>query len=1266
MFVLDEASQQKLLSLLVAGSGGCGGGGDGGDGGGVATCSLAADANVLVAAVNDRLKVQQQCNAEVQVSETVLCTSESSTCSSVQEEQVICDQVLSSNDKIDSTRDFANVRDVEGEFQNAESLNTDPLMFLASAAEEVKSMMEIGDISANEEGHGGQIHVGWLRSIGTSMDGISTNEGGLPLNSTRKEINTTGQLRSSPTHEDNPVIKAISSSPRASSKNLTNSDFNDQATSVDSKTVHNLLSDPQHTTDSASQPLSQPNLPPNSSSHKLQQESTNLLSSSDSAVGKTQSLLNAEEQKVKLVHSELSTRESKTISNLGRGEGMDSRDVLTEAKLVDEGLMSLLQKAVDIEGVQSEQFAAGDENLMEYCLKMVDQQVSGSPEDAQLANLAMMDEFQLGEANENVVTELPPAPVVDGAGRVKGHENAELAVLHVAVVCKGQQVEENKTEELELPSVPFNDDVHNLNSLDADVESADSAVMSTVSATDIRVPAIPSNDGTSNDVSTHKENVQSADLSVHLSLEMSKSGESPSSLLSDETDDAGPCPFDLTSLASDEAQFPQSGPPISDTIEEPFRSKEDNSKECVQSPEIQLASTISSNILNDRNMRDCEELMDTAPLPVVAPPQARVSDSPTNEDHRNNSNGANNFRLEQQSPNENRNRISVQVRVNFSPPTSNNDMNAKLCYKESEIPSNVHASSPVLPPSSVSKIITSQEAITTLSSPVSNIVNKDQNITEDFAPSPIFTATSRTINPLNRDESNTSESARATLAVTQQLGCGIEHKSVPSEEHAMTDGVVEMDVQSGVNNLKGFTDMSHCVVSMETAISLDAEHEIKVQRTPTERCKGSEKGHIQSGDNRLTECVSVASHRAESALPMDTDKAASPVNTELEVGNDKHDGIREVLNDQSGDNDVAGSAHTQSVESNVCVPLIPELQRPFHLIKEQSHSDDAEDTDDHADSSHTTKSTDACLTQSAESANCVDSELEQQLVPFKEHLLPSDCNEDNADDRNDDVSQLTTASACICTTPSIEQQCTEGTDVLPANALVESNGDHKHDHIDSDLPPSDLTTEIHDQIIEDDRLSSTSGIITTSACFRKEWSDTNSDSQSSTAGLLSRSGSYNLSDSFSSCDQCSLGDCTKSDVHNSSPERVSDPPHESVSGEKTVKRPTSLSSSSFRRKKTWDSGFYAASKIIMTRSKFADLRRIGDDFTISQALTSPFHDISSDGFGSGSPEEEEEEEEECPSKTAGHHQFGRSLSVSSMESASSSVGSLQGDDSSGR
>ena len=407
------------------------------------------------------------------------------------------------------------------------------------------------------------------------------------------------------------------------------------------------------------------------------------------------------------------------------------------------------------------------------------------------------------------------------------------------------------------------------------------------------------------------------------------------------------------------------------------------------------------------------------------------------------------------------------------------------------------------------------------------------------------------------------------------------------------------------------------------------------------------------------------------------------VDAELDVDDEKrkHDGTGEDLdvNDPSDANDLAKSTQTLSVELSVSVPLLPELQQPFHLVvKEQSQSDDAEEMDDHTDSCHTTKSSrDSCLTQSAESANHVDPEAS---VPFEEHPLSSSNNNgDSVDDRSESKS---TTSTSLCTTsspPSIEHRvpctCSTGTD-LHTNASLELNycGDHKHDHsssiIDIDLSHSDLTTEVHDQVVEDDDRSSTnSGIITTSACFRKEWSDTNSESQSSTTGLLSRSGSYGLSDSFNSCDRFSVfGDGTRSGVHyKRSPERVSDAPRESVSCGEMVERPTSLAYSSFRQKKTWDPGFYAASKIIMTRSKCADLRRIGDDFTISQALLSPFHDISGDSFGSRSPEEVEVGEEEvCPSKIAGHHQFGRSLSLSSVESVSSSLGSLQGDDSSGR
>ena len=423
----------------------------------------------------------------------------------------------------------------------------------------------------------------------------------------------------------------------------------------------------------------------------------------------------------------------------------------------------------------------------------------------------------------------------------------------------------------------------------------------------------------------------------------------------------------------------------------------------------------------------------------------------------------------------------------------------------------------------------------------------------------------------------------------------------------------------------------------------------------------------------------VDSDKLHVASPVDTDRMALPttdmdergssvaMDSELKVGNDKHDdGTGEALSGQIGANDViVKSAHTESVESSlrVRVPLIPELQLPFYSVKEQSRSDEI---NDHTDSRHATESTVASLTQSTESSDLANSELERPLVPFKEHppLSSSDHDRDSVDDLNGKA----TTSTCVGTVSSI----------LACADSSEFNSDHNDNNgIDVDLLHSDLTSEVHDQMIENDEdcSSTTSGIITTSACFRKEWSETNSDSQlSSSTGVLSRSGSYTLSDSLNSCDRFSLlSGGTRSGVRRSksSPEGVSDAV--CVSGEETaVQRPTSLlsSSSSFRRKKAWDPGFYAASKIIMTRSKFADLRRIGDDFTISQALSCPFHDISSSGsFGSGSPEEEEEEEEEeelSASKTAGRHQLGRSLSVSSMESTSSSVCSLQGDDSSGR
>ena len=1078
VFVLDDASQQKLLSFLVAGSGGgCGGGG-------VAMCSLAADANVLVAAMNDQL--QQQSNTEVQVSESVLCRNESSTCNSMQEDLIVGDQASSSGDKIDNTRGFAHERDMGRGFQNAETFNTDPLMFLANAAEEVKAMMEIGDdISTNEEGHDRQrMH---LRSIGTCTNAcnysISAKEKQYPpQNSAKKEINVT----------------------------------------------------------------------------RIQEQSTDSLLSLVSAISQAPSLSNTEKQKEKsLQNNELPALETITIPSLEEVGEMASMDALTEAKLVDEGLMSLLQKAVDLEGTQSEQFTPGEENLMEYCLKMVDQQMTSSsgPEDAQSADLPVVDEFRLGNVNEDVVTEVvPSAPVIDGAIKIEGREENAMSA-DLAVVCKDQQAEGNETTELELPSAPFNGDVHVLDSLEVNAQSADSVVISTVTAPEPPCPASPGDDA-------RNKNAHSADYATQL-LEVDKNGESPSSLSSHE---AGPCPFDLTSLTSDEAQCSQSGSPVPDGgLKNQSLVMHDDEREKSSTHSI-ASQGLSSNILSDLNVGTSEEdsdihvPADTAPLPITTP-QTQVSNTLNSEDDCKTNTEARNFchdeedlgvdaeqqlvQVDQCSPSENRNnRVCIQIRVNISPPISNSDMNAKLSEKESKEPPTIHAPlSPMLP------------------------------------------------QPLLSTASTTQSQLAPTSLVEQYPAAG--------EEQALTSDTVEMDAQSGVNCIKEVTDLLHYAESMESTIPLSADHELKTQVISSENNKGSEERE----------------HR------------------------------------------VTGSTDVQSMESDdACVPLIPELQSPFHFVKEQYHSDDVEETGDCNGSSHTTKSTDTHthLSQSDESANCMDSEL---VVPFREHPLSSDHNNGRVDDRN--AENQPTESACHCAAQTVADGAptvhSTSTDILPANACLELKDDRKHEHsIDVDLPPtSDLTTEVCDQI-EDDRLSSTSGIITTSACFRKEWSDTNSDTQSSsTTGFLSRSGSYSLNDSFSSCDQCSLGDSTRSGVSDSVSERVH---RDKSSDEKFVERPSSLSSSSFKRKKACDSGFYAATKVIMTRSKFADLRRIGDDFTISQALTSPFHDISGDSFGSGSPDDEE-----CPSKIASH-QLGRSLSVSSVESASS-VGSL---DNSGR
>ena len=206
------------------------------------------------------------------------------------------------------------------------------------------------------------------------------------------------------------------------------------------------------------------------------------------------------------------------------------------------------------------------------------------------------------------------------------------------------------------------------------------------------------------------------------------------------------------------------------------------------------------------------------------------------------------------------------------------------------------------------------------------------------------------------------------------------------------------------------------------------------------------------------------------------------------------------------------------------------------------------------------------------------------------------------------------------------------------------------EQLNVESPPVDLM--VVEQYDCDDRSSSTSGIVTTSARFRKEWSVANSDSLSHR--LLSRSSSCSLSDSFNSSDRFSLAESCR---------RFSDDTHESGSVgvfEKNVERPSSLprslSSSSLRQRKSWEPSLYASTKVIMTRSKFANLKKIGDSAMISQALISPHHDTVRLSESFASPPE-------CISSSTNRHMNKRSLSVSSLDSAasSSSAVSLLGD-----
>lgn len=188
----------------------------------------------------------------------------------------------------------------------------------------------------------------------------------------------------------------------------------------------------------------------------------------------------------------------------------------------------------------------------------------------------------------------------------------------------------------------------------------------------------------------------------------------------------------------------------------------------------------------------------------------------------------------------------------------------------------------------------------------------------------------------------------------------------------------------------------------------------------------------------------------------------------------------------------------------------------------------------------------------------------------------------------------------------------------------------------------------------DDRSSSTSGVVTASARFKKEWSVVSSDSLS--AGPLSHTtSSCNLHDSFGSSDLCSLAESCRS-VPESAPESAPEsvPDDVSVSDEKSTKPVASLPSYTSRRRKRSSEFDPYATKVIMTRSRFANLMKIEDDLVTSQVLTSTVQDVSESL--ETRPASVYPSRKDC-------HQNGRSMSVSSVDSASSvsSVFSLQGD-----
>ena len=542
-------------------------------------------------------------------------------------------------------------------------------------------------------------------------------------------------------------------------------------------------------------------------------------------------------------------------------------------------------------------------------------------------------------------------------------------------------------------------------------------------------------------------------------------------------------------------------------------------------------------------------------------------------------------------------------------------------------------------------------AVTTLTSPILSEHSMDKGSIEEISTPPIANETPLTIYLPGEESNATLSSTEPNLADDEGFvdSCGEERQHVPRNEENVLDVSAEeeeMDAQISADvHFTESTDTSqYNPQPPKSTIPSHVDVEAQADSFEAGSGCGQQKTNLSTG-NQVNERVSEMTPNTESV------ESALPTDTGLEAS--ERDGIGEV-NSRSSVDRVVKSSRFLSVGSSKHLDL---EEQPLHFEKEAALSDCADQTD--SVRSICTKSTDTYWTECAVSANSLDPELRQHIPQFEENPQ-SDHDSGNSDGRNGkDPSTESTCPDTALLTAQLEPQTT---------ACINS---HVHVHVpctnvhtsiemlDSDvhLPPTELTTEMHNSL-DDDRSSSTSSIITTSACYRRECYDTNSDSGSSAAGRLLRSSSNSLSDSFNSRDRCSLSDSIGSGggaFCEDGSELVADTSCEtqSISG-----RPTSLSmSSSFsKRKKSLDPGFYAASKVIMTRSKLADLKKIGDDVTVSQAFSAQFHDLSNgtsgEVFGLKSP--------------AGECQSGRSMSTLSTESTNSSVCSLRGESGSGR